>query len=357
MNELTQIAQSSPEFIYIIPTVIILIPIILVMTKLFIASKNESIETTSDEPVVIKTTIDWKKKLSSGLSKTRLHLSETLQGLFDNKKIDEELLEKLHEALYRADIGTEAADKLVLAVKSKASRDQPAEWSSIKELLAREIDSLIDIPSPKLEWPDNETKVILIIGVNGVGKTTTIGKLASKFAEKNQKVVLCAADTYRAAAIDQLAIWAERSGCDIVSHQPNSDPAAVAYDAARAARARQADTLLVDTAGRLHTKNDLMEELAKIKRVLGKDIDGAPHETWLVVDATTGQNALQQIKSFQEVTPITGLVVTKLDGTAKGGIVVGAVDKFGIPVRYIGIGEKIADLREFHSKDYSESIL
>jgi fused signal recognition particle receptor len=207
-----------------------------------------------------------------------------------------------------------------------------------------------------LKKPTEGPWVILVVGVNGVGKTTSIGKLAARFLSEDKKVLLAAADTYRAAAIDQLQVWGERLGVDVIAHKQGSDPAAVAYDAVKAAIARNSDVLLIDTAGRLHSKNDLMKELQKIYKVIGKDLPGAPHESWLVVDATTGQNAVQQVKAFTEVASLTGLISTKLDGTAKGGVLIGISDTFKLPIRYVGVGEKATDLHEFKAADYVDSL-
>jgi fused signal recognition particle receptor len=199
--------------------------------------------------------------------------------------------------------------------------------------------------------------VLLVVGVNGVGKTTTIGKLAARFVAEGKNVMLCAADTFRAAAIEQLMVWGERNGVPVIKQHQGADPAAVAFDGVQAAKSRGVDVLMIDTAGRLHNKNDLMNELSKINKSIGKAYEGAPHETWIVVDATTGQNAVQQVKAFSEVTPVSGIVVTKLDGTAKGGVIVGIADQFKIPIRYIGVGEKAADLRAFEGPEFMKSLL
>lgn len=282
-----------------------------------------------------------------------------LSALFSGGvRFDDALLDKVHETLYRADIGVQTADVLVAALRRrfKAGEEAPA-WETVRSALVDEITVLLDIPTKPLVFPDSGPLVILIVGVNGVGKTTSIGKLAAHFLAQDKSVLVAAGDTFRAAAIEQLEVWANRLGIDIVRHNQGGDPAAVAYDAVKAALARKTDVLLIDTAGRLHSKKELMDELAKIRRVVGKDLPGAPHETWLVVDATTGQNALLQIKAFREVVEISGLIVTKLDGTAKGGVVIGATQQHGLPIRYIGVGEKAADLRGFTPREFAESVL
>jgi fused signal recognition particle receptor len=300
----------------------------------------------------------WRERLTLGLSKTRNALRANLQSVFGLKtKIDASMLESLHEVLYRADIGVATADKLVDHVRKTVSRDEATSWETVAVRLKEQASSIMDesqkIP---LKKPERGPWVILIVGVNGVGKTTTIGKLAAHFLASDKKVLLAAADTFRAAAIEQLSVWGERLGVEVIKHQAASDPAAVAYDAVKAAMARDMDVLLIDTAGRLHAKAELMAELGKINRIIGRDLPGAPHETWLVVDATTGQNAVQQVKAFKDVVDLSGIIVTKLDGTAKGGVLIGITDQFGIPIRYIGVGEKAADLRTFNASEYVESL-
>lgn len=300
----------------------------------------------------------WRERLALGLSRTRDALRANLQSVFGLKtKIDAKMLENLHEALYRADIGIATADKLVDHVRTSVNQDEAASWevvaSSLKEKASAIMGESQKIP---LKKPEKGPWVILVVGVNGVGKTTTIGKLAAHFLAADKKVLLAAADTFRAAAIEQLSVWGERLGVEVIKHQAGSDPAAVAYDGVKAALARDMDVLLIDTAGRLHAKAELMAELGKINRIIGRDLPGAPHETWLVVDATTGQNAVQQVKAFKEVVDLSGIIVTKLDGTAKGGVLIGITDQFGIPIRYIGVGEKAADLRVFQANEYVESL-
>lgn len=298
----------------------------------------------------------WLSRLKDGLSKTRLSLQESLGGLFQKKiSINESLLESIHETLYRCDIGVMTIDKLVDNLRKSFQPTQELSWPDVKQVLAIESERILNA-AISTSASDECPKVILIVGVNGVGKTTTIGKLAAHYLSQNKSVLLCAADTYRAAAIDQLKVWGDRLGVKVISHQQGSDPAAVAYDAVAAAKARNIDVVLIDTAGRLHNKNHLMEELNKINKVISKDIPNAPHETFLVLDATTGQNAFMQVKAFKEVVKLSGLCVTKLDGTAKGGVVIGIVDQFKVPVKFIGVGEKAGDLRQFNAKDFVDSL-
>lgn len=297
----------------------------------------------------------WLSRLNQGLAKTRSNLVTNLATLFTGKKLDQELLENMHEVLFKADIGVQTADRLVAALKKKVNGSELA-WEEAQALLKQEVETILSGNERPLNRPSNGPMILLIIGVNGVGKTTTIAKLAASFLAEDKKVLLCAADTFRAAAIDQLKVWGSRLGVDVIAHQQGSDPAAVAYDAVKAAVAREVDILLIDTAGRLHNKKELMAELGKINRVIGKDVPDAPHETWLVIDATTGQNALQQVKAFKDVVQLSGLVVTKLDGTAKGGILIGASDQFDLPIRYVGVGERAADLRPFSPQDYASQL-
>ena len=286
------------------------------------------------------------KRLKERLSKTRKILSGGLEKLFSGKqRIDEDLLEELEELLITSDIGVQTATGLIKSISGKASEITGPD--KIKELLKREMLLLLNNPAPVLQKPENKPYVIMVVGVNGVGKTTTIGKLAAKYAASGYKVLIGAADTFRAAAVEQLAIWAERAGADIVKHKANADPAAVAYDAIEAALARDTDIVIIDTAGRLHTKTNLMEELKKIKRSVSKKLPSAPNEILLVLDATTGQNALSQAGLFNEAIGVTGIALTKLDGTAKGGIVISICSAYGLPLRYIGIGENMDDLQEF----------
>ena len=287
-------------------------------------------------------------RLKNGLSKTHKVLSTDINELFaGNRKIDDELLEELEELLITSDMGVRTSMDLIQSISKKSSEISGAE--QLKQALKENILVLLNSKKPCPQKVTSKPRVIMVIGVNGVGKTTTIGKLAAKFVTSGKKVIIAAADTFRAAAIEQLAIWAQRADVEIVKHKEMSDPAAVAYDGIEAALARGADVVLVDTAGRLHTRKNLMEELKKIKRAISKKIPEAPHEILLVLDATTGQNALSQAELFHNALDVTGIALTKLDGTAKGGIVVSICSTLEIPLKYIGIGEKIEDLQEFDS--------
>jgi fused signal recognition particle receptor len=292
------------------------------------------------------------KRLRNGLAKTRDFLNTDIEDLFSRKrKLDDETLEELEELLITADIGVRTAMDLIAKIARKASKIETVD--GLRAALREEILALIEKPAAEIEKAvAARPRVIMVVGVNGVGKTTTIGKLAAHHAREGRKVLIAAADTFRAAAIEQLTIWAERAGADIVRHQDQADPAAVAYDAVEAALARGADVVLIDTAGRLHTKVNLMEELKKIKRAVGKKMADAPHETLLVLDATTGQNALSQAKLFDEALDLDALALTKLDGTAKGGIVVSICSTLDIPLKHVGVGEQIEDLQDFNARDF-----
>ena len=293
-------------------------------------------------------------RLKDQLSKTRKGLSDGFERIFAGKsKIDDDLLEALEELLITSDIGVPTT----LALMEKVSSTKISEVDQIKALLKAEILAILEPPqSTPIEKPPTSPLVMMIVGVNGTGKTTTIGKLAAKATAAGQKVLIGAADTFRAAASEQLTIWAERAKADIVKHKEMADPAAVAFDAVTAAEARGVDLVLIDTAGRLHTKVNLMEELKKIKRAISKKIPDAPHEILLILDATTGQNALAQAELFHEALGITGLALTKLDGTAKGGIVISICDSLKIPLKYIGIGEKIEDLQHFDAAQFVDAL-
>lgn len=323
--------------------------------------EKEKLANSEVEQIKKDTRAGWLTRLKKGLTKTRTNLQTGLKDLLTGKqKIDEETLEDLHELLYRSDVGFETADLLVdhLRKELKARKIEEPDQETIKSILKDKISELVDAPSQTpVNIPTEGPMVILVVGVNGVGKTTSIGKLAARFLSEDKKVILAAADTFRAAAIDQLRVWGDRLGVRVVYNQPNSDPSSVVFDSVKAAKSAGADILLIDTAGRLHNKKELMQELEKMNKVVGREIPDAPHETWLVVDSTTGQNAHMQIKAFREVVKLSGLVVTKLDGTAKGGVVVGACYTHKLPVRYIGVGEKAADLREFSGKDFADMML
>jgi fused signal recognition particle receptor len=290
-------------------------------------------------------------RLKERLGKTRRSLAAGLEGLFSGqRRIDAELLEELEELLITADIGVQTTTALMDRISERKAEITDAE--QLKKALKEEILILVGTAAPPPPRDGAKPHVIMVVGVNGVGKTTTIGKLAARYTAAGEKVLIGAADTFRAAAGEQLAIWAQRSGADIVRHRENADPAAVAFDTIEAAQARGVDVVLVDTAGRLHTKVNLMAELKKIQRTIDRKLPGAPQEVLLVLDATTGQNALTQAKLFQETVGITGIALTKLDGTAKGGIVISICNSLQIPLKYIGIGEKIEDLQDFDPEKF-----
>jgi|GEM_PF-255816 len=300
----------------------------------------------------------WLDRLKFGMSKTRESFFSSIRNIFkDGKKIDASTLDALHEVLYRADVGVKTCDKMLASIRKNMTSQDSTSPERISELLRKEAVSIFRAADRPINKPTSGPHVILIVGVNGAGKTTTIGKLAARFVAEGKSVLLGAADTFRAAAIEQLQTWGERVGVDVIAHKAGSDPAAVSFDAVKAAKSRGVDVLIVDTAGRLHNKKDLMEELSKIHRVMAKEIPEAPHETWLVLDGTSGQNAAFQAKAFKEVVKITGLVVTKLDGTAKGGAVIGVVDTEQLPIRFVGVGEKASDLREFDAEAFASAIL
>ncbi len=269
------------------------------------------------------------------------------------KQVDDELFDELEEVLVLSDVGVKTSQKIIENLKEKVKMNKISDSQAVKELLKEEMFNIINLPNKLRErYP----LIILMVGVNGVGKTTSIGKIANLLKSNGKKVIIAAADTFRAAAIDQLEIWAKRVGCDIIKHVEGADPAAVVFDGIQAMRARKADVLIVDTAGRLHTKKNLIEELRKIDRVINQQIPEAEKETLLVIDATTGQNGLIQAKEFNQAVNISGIVLTKLDGTAKGGIVVSICDELKIPVKFIGVGEKIDDLQEFNAKEFIDAL-
>ena len=294
-------------------------------------------------------------KIKAGLSKTRNNIMSGVDNVLKSfVKIDEDLFEELEEALIMADIGVDTSLYIIEKLREKVKDERATEASQVKGLLVQVITEILEKDDEPLELPS--PSVILVIGVNGVGKTTTIGKLACNYQSEGKSVLLAAADTFRAAAIDQLQIWGDRNKCEVIKHQENSDPAAVVFDAVNAAKARKTDILICDTAGRLHNKKNLMEELRKIAKVIEREYPEAHTEVFLVLDSTTGQNALQQAKLFKEVADITGLILTKLDGTAKGGIVLAIKHNMNIPVRYIGVGEQINDLQPFNSRDFAKAL-
>lgn len=306
---------------------------------------------------------DKKEKLDKGLEKTKdSFLSKLTRTVVGKSKVDADVLDDLEEVLITSDVGVETTLKIIGRIEERVAKEKYINSSELQSILRAEIAALLeenntvnaeyDIP----KHSDNNPHVIMVVGVNGVGKTTTIGKLAYQFKELGKSVVLGAADTFRAAAVDQLIIWSERVGVPIVEHGMNADPAAVAFDTLEAAKAKGADVVLIDTAGRLHNKVNLMNELSKIKRVMTKVVPGAPHEVLLVLDGSTGQNAFEQAKQFSAATEITALAITKLDGTAKGGVVIGISDQMKIPVKYIGVGEQIKDLQPFNKNAFVDSL-
>lgn len=295
------------------------------------------------------------EQLKEGLTKTRKGFIERVESIFVGRKIDAETIEELEEILITSDVGTMAVAKIMVLIREKVNKGEVRDVDSVKELLKKEMISILGHSQPIVVY-GNKPFVILAVGVNGVGKTTTIGKLASRFRSQGLSVLLAAGDTFRAAGIEQLEIWAKRADAQFVKHQKGSDPAAVAFDAIVAAQNRGVDVVIVDTAGRLHTKSSLMEELKKVKRIIEKAMPDAPQEILLVVDATTGQNALRQAKLFNEAIGVTGIALTKLDGTAKGGIVLAIKKGLGIPVRLIGVGEGLDDLRDFDPKEFVEAL-
>lgn len=295
-------------------------------------------------------------RLMSGLTKTRKNIANGLDAIFNGfSQIDDDFYDEIEEILIMGDLGVETTVKIIEDLKERVKEEHIKLPGDCREILIRLIKDQMAVDETAYEY-ENKTSVVLVIGVNGVGKTTTIGKLASQLKQKNKKVILGAADTFRAAAIEQLTEWANRAGVDIIAQQEGSDPAAVVFDACQAAKSRHADVLICDTAGRLHNKKNLMNELSKIKRVIEREFPEAYLETLIVLDGTTGQNALVQARQFKEATDISGIVLTKLDGTAKGGIAIAIQAELGIPVKYIGIGEKIDDLQKFDSDAFVNAI-
>lgn len=306
---------------------------------------------------------DKKEKLDSGLSKTKENVfSKLSKSVAGKSKVDEEVLDDLEEILVTSDVGVETTLKIIDRIENRVARDKYLGTSELNRILREEIVALLmeneqEGEKGEFNLPESgDPYVIMVVGVNGVGKTTTIGKLAYKFKSTGKKVILGAADTYRAAAVDQLTIWSERVGVPIIKQKMGSDPASVAYDTLQSAKTQNADVVIIDTAGRLHNKVNLMNELAKVKRVMQKVVPSAPHEILLILDASTGQNALEQAKKFTEATEMNAIAMTKLDGTAKGGVVIGVSDQLKVPVKYIGIGEKMEDLQVFNREEFVDSL-
>ena len=296
------------------------------------------------------------KKLVSGLTKTRDNIVHGIDNVFSGfSKIDDDFYEELEETLIMGDLGVNTTEEIIENLKEKVKENHIKDPADCKELLINTIKEQMDLGENAYEF-ENRKSIVLVIGVNGVGKTTSIGKLAAQLKAQGKKVVLAAADTFRAAAIEQLTEWANRSGVDIISQSEGSDPAAVIYDAISAGRARNADVIICDTAGRLHNKKNLMEELKKINRIIDKEMPEAYRENLIVLDGTTGQNALSQLKEFKEAADVTGIILTKMDGTAKGGIAVAIQAEYGIPVKYIGVGEHIDDLQKFNSQAFVNAL-
>lgn len=295
-------------------------------------------------------------KLKQGLGKTKSSFDEKLNQAFSVfRKVDEELLEELEEILIMSDIGMETSVSMIANLKERIKRENIKDVEDVKQALREEMAHILDIDSSL--HLETKPSVILVVGVNGVGKTTSIGKIANRLKKDGKKIVIAAADTFRAAAVEQLEIWAKRSGCDMVKKEEGADPASVVYEAINITKEANADILICDTAGRLHNKKYLMDELAKIQKVIDKELPDCSKEVLIVLDATTGQNAISQVKAFGETTPLTGIVLTKLDGTAKGGVVLGIVDENKLPIKFIGVGEQIDDMELFDPKDFVKAIL
>jgi len=302
-----------------------------------------------------------KKTLDKGLEKTKENVLKKLsRAVIGKTKVDDEVLDNLEEVLITSDVGVDTTLKIIERIENRVARDKYLSTEELNNILKEEIAALLEENNSsdiELSFSSNKKPyVIMVVGVNGVGKTTTIGKLAYQFKNMGKKVYLGAADTFRAAAVDQLTIWAERVGVPIVKQKMGSDPASVAFDALSSAKTNDADVVIIDTAGRLHNKINLMNELSKIKKVMDRVVPGAPHEILLILDGSTGQNAFEQAKQFTNATDVTALALTKLDGTAKGGVVIGISDQFKIPVKYIGIGEKLEDLQVFNKKEFVDSL-
>ncbi len=296
-------------------------------------------------------------KLKNGLNKTKTSFDEKINNVFSNfRKVNEEFLDELEEVLIMSDIGMDTSIKIISNLRERIKKENIQDEEQVKQVLREEMQKILDVTNINLHL-NTKPSVILVIGVNGVGKTTSIGKMANRLARDGKKVVVAAADTFRAAAVEQLEIWSKRAGADIVKREEGIDPASVVFDAIKKTRESGADVLIVDTAGRLHNKKYLMDELNKIQKVINKEMPDCDKEVLLVIDGTTGQNAIQQVKAFKQEADITGIVLTKLDGTAKGGVVIGIVEENKIPVKFIGVGEQIDDMEIFNSEDFVKAII
>ncbi len=296
-------------------------------------------------------------KLKNGLNKTKKSFDEKINNVFSSfRKVDEDFLEELEEILIMSDIGMDTSIKIINHLRERMKKEKIEDEEDVKKALREEMQKILEVTDISLHL-NTKPSVILVVGVNGVGKTTSIGKIANRLAKDGKKVVVAAADTFRAAAVEQLEIWAKRSGADIVKREEGVDPASVVYDAIKITKEKNADVLIVDTAGRLHNKKYLMDELNKIQKVINKEMSEADKEVLLVIDGTTGQNAISQVKAFKEEADITGLVLTKLDGTAKGGVVIGIVEENKIPVKFIGVGEQIDDMEIFNAEEFVKAII
>ena len=296
-------------------------------------------------------------KLKNGLNKTKTSFDEKINNVFKNfRKVDEDFLDELEEILIMSDIGMDTSVKIISSLRERIKKEKIQDEEDVKQALREEMQKILDVTDIGLHL-NTKPSVILVVGVNGVGKTTSIGKMANRLAKDGKKVVVAAADTFRAAAVEQLEIWAKRAGADIVKRDEGVDPASVVFDTIKKTKENGADVLIVDTAGRLHNKKYLMDELNKIQKVINKEMPDADKEVLLVIDGTTGQNAISQVKAFKQETDITGIVLTKLDGTAKGGVVIGIVEENKIPVKFIGVGEQIDDMEIFNSEDFVKAII
>ncbi len=296
-------------------------------------------------------------KLKQGLSKTKNSFDEKMNSVFSNfRKVDEELLEELEEALIMSDVGVETSTRIISNLRDRIKKERIEDEEGVKNALREEIQKILDEVDNSLHLSTTPS-IILVVGVNGVGKTTSIGKIANRLKQDGKKIVIAAADTFRAAAVEQLEIWANRAGCKMIKKEEGADPASVVYDAIQATKQEQADVLICDTAGRLHNKKYLMDELLKIKKVIDKELPESSKEVLMVLDATTGQNAISQVKAFKETVDINGLILTKLDGTAKGGVVIGIVAENKMPVKFVGVGEQIDDMHIFDSKDFVKALI